>query len=154
MFQSRGVKIDSDDDVGLTNTVRRHFLEHFGHRSVAGVAADYAKDAIIVIQVVNGEERIKVRGQEAIGRYFCDEIFALHPAGQNRAFTCSPYYGQGDRHAVAEWSAKTPSVVITPKASRIRSSSTRQRTRLSSNSFLVGRMGVKIRERLGLCVTI
>lgn len=104
----QGVSIDSDN-IGLTNTIRRHFLEHFGHRDVVGITADYAKDAII-IQVVNGEERTKLHGQDEVGRYFRDGIFALHRAGES-SFQLKSITVK-DRHAVVVWSAKTPSLVI------------------------------------------
>lgn len=105
----QGITIDSDDVV-LTNFIRKHFLEHFGHRDLAGITSDYAPDAIL-IQVVNGQERTKYQGRATIGQYFRDVMFALHPVGES-SFQLESITVQ-HKHALVVWSAKTPTCVIT-----------------------------------------
>lgn len=109
-----GISIDSDD-VALTNAIRKHFLEHFGHRDLNGIVSDYAPDAIL-IQVVNNltgdgkEERTKYHGHDEIRGYF-QKVFELHPAGE-----CSfqlEHITVEQRHGMVGWSAKTPTVVFT-----------------------------------------
>lgn len=113
------VTIESDD-VRLTNAIRCHFLQHFGHRDLDAIVADYAPDAIL-IQVVNGGaartgggggavERTKYHGHDEIRQYYAD-LFTTHPTGES-SFTLE-HVTVEQRHGVVVWSAKTPTTVIT-----------------------------------------
>jgi hypothetical protein len=103
-----GITIESDD-VGLTNGIRKHYLEHFGHRDLAGIVSDYAPEAIL-LQVVNGKERTKYHGHDELRQYFADQVFAKHPAGES-SFRLE-HITVEQRHAMVIWSGKTPTTVI------------------------------------------
>ena len=97
-----GCSIESDDP-RLTNAVRRHFLEHFGHRDLDGIVADYTDDAIMV-NVVNGE-RHSFHGKDEIRTAFQD-IFEQHPT-VNSTFQLKHIIIH-DKNAMVVWRAKTP----------------------------------------------
>lgn len=90
------------DDVHLTNTIRKHYLEHFGHRDLDGMVSGYAPDALM-ITVVNGCRK-KYHGQSEIRKAF-EEIFELHPT------TTSTFHLRNievdHKHGMVFWSAKT-----------------------------------------------
>jgi len=94
--------IDSDDPV-LTNALRRHFLEHFGHRDLDGMVADYAEDAVLV-HVVNGVRK-SYHGHEQI-REALVHTFEQHPS-VNSTFRLEQIVIR-DRVGSVHWSATTP----------------------------------------------
>mmetsp|Transcript_107306 Transcript_107306/g.298407 ORF Transcript_107306/g.298407 Transcript_107306/m.298407 type:complete len:174 (-) Transcript_107306:180-701(-) len=100
-----GCSIESDDP-HLTNLVRKHYLEHFGHRNLDGMVKDYADNAIMV-NVINGERR-SYHGHEEIKDSF-REIFASHPT-VNSTFHLK-HIVIHDRYAMAVWTAKTPTKI-------------------------------------------
>ena len=91
------------DDAHLTNLVRKHFLQHFGHRELDGIVSDYAENAVLV-SVVNGERK-SYRGKEEIREAF-KEAFKMHPT-VNSTFHMK-HIVIHDRNALAVWEAKTP----------------------------------------------
>lgn len=97
-----GCSIESDD-THLTNSVRMHFLQHFGHRDLDGIVSDYVENAVMV-KVVNGERR-SYHGHEEIRRAF-KTIFELHPS-VNSTFHLK-HIVIHDRNCMAVWSATTP----------------------------------------------
>ena len=103
-----GITIESDD-IGLTNAIRKHFLEHFGHRDLNGIVSGYAEDAIL-IQVLNGKERTKYHGHDQIRQYFRDVVFQMHPAGDSSFHL--EHISVDKKHAMVVWSAKTPGLVV------------------------------------------
>lgn len=103
-----GCSIESDNPI-LTNVVRKHFLEHFGHRDLDAMVEDYAANAIVV-NVINGERK-SYHGKEEI-RECLKEIFALHPT-VNSAFNLKHIVIHGaDRYGMAVWTALTPTRVF------------------------------------------
>eukprot|EP00586_Coscinodiscus_wailesii_P018892 CAMPEP_0172515120 /NCGR_PEP_ID=MMETSP1066-20121228/265494_1 /TAXON_ID=671091 /ORGANISM="Coscinodiscus wailesii, Strain CCMP2513" /LENGTH=132 /DNA_ID=CAMNT_0013296075 /DNA_START=46 /DNA_END=441 /DNA_ORIENTATION=+ len=70
-----GCSIESDDP-HLTNLVRRHFLEHFGHRDLDGIVSEYAEGAVLVT-VVNGKRK-SYHSKDEIREAF-EGIFKMHP---------------------------------------------------------------------------
>jgi len=108
-----GVMIESDN-VAITNAIRKHFLEHFGHRDLAGIVSDYDPNAIL-IEVVpddkNDDKRTKCNGHAEIQKYYQDVIFQAHPAGES-SFRLETIKVE-QKHATVVWSAKTPTRVIT-----------------------------------------
>lgn len=102
-----GVIIESDN-VFLTNAIRRHFLEHFGHRDLKGIVNDYAEDAILMVQDNYGQ-RVKYHGQREIESYF-ERAFEVHPEGES-SFQLERIKVE-NRHAECVWSAKTPSLIM------------------------------------------
>jgi ketosteroid isomerase-like protein len=101
-----GCSIESDD-TKLTNAVRRHFLEHFGHRNLDGIAADYAENAIMV-QVLNGERK-SYHGRDEV-RIAFQEIFKLHPTVDSTFHL--KHIVVHDRNAMVVWSAATPTHIF------------------------------------------
>ena len=101
-----GCSIESDD-THLTNAVRRHFLEYFGHRNLEGMVSSYAKDAVLV-HVVNGERK-SFHGRDEIRKAF-EEIFKLHPT-VNSTFELKHIVIHG-RNAMVVWSAATPTHIF------------------------------------------
>jgi hypothetical protein len=97
-----GCSIESDNHV-LTNALRRHFLEHFGHRDLDGIVGDYAEDAVLV-HVINGERK-SYHGRGQI-REAHVATFKQHPT-VNSTFRLERILIQ-DRVAMVTWSAKTP----------------------------------------------
>ena len=108
-----GIDIDSDN-ILLTNAIRKHYLEHFGHRDLSGIVSDYSRDATIIHQVENNqggeEKRCKYHGHEEIRSYYDTLIFPAHPEGdctfRLERIECS------QKHAIVTWSAKTPTLAI------------------------------------------
>ena len=74
--------IDSDSHI-LTNIIRKHYLEHFGHRDMVGLVNDYSPDAIMVT-VINGVRK-SYHGHDEIRTAF-EDVFKLHPT-VNSTFT-------------------------------------------------------------------
>ena len=104
------VVIESDD-VTLTNAIRKHFLEHFGHRDLDGIVAGYAPDAILIVQEEDAEgTRTKHHGHNEIRAYF-QRVFDLHPVGDSSFLMESITVEQ--KHGTCVWSAKTPVLVVT-----------------------------------------
>ncbi|KAL3929657.1 MAG: hypothetical protein SGARI_004690, partial [Bacillariaceae sp.] len=105
-----GVKIDSDD-ILLTNAIRQHYLQHFGHRDMTGIMSLYAPNAIVIqCKMMDGEEvRVKHHGHDEISNHF-QEIFDLH-APVDSSFLLETIKIE-QKHATAVWSAKTPTLVI------------------------------------------
>jgi ketosteroid isomerase-like protein len=103
-----GIVINSDN-VAITNAIRKHFLEHFGHRDLAGLVSDYDPNAIMM-QVTATGERTKFHGHEEIRNYFQNVMFQAHPAGASSFQLESIKVEQ--KHATVVWSAKTPTLVI------------------------------------------
>ena len=98
--------IESDDPV-LTNFVRRHYLEHFGHRDLSGMVSDYSENAVMV-NIVNGE-RTSYHGKAEIEQSLRD-IFKLHPT-VNSTFELK-HIVVHDRNAMVVWVAKTPTHIF------------------------------------------
>jgi ketosteroid isomerase-like protein len=98
--------VDSDDP-RLTNAVRRHFLEHFGHRDLDGMVSGYAENAIMV-NVVNGERK-SYRGHNEIREAF-QGIFKLHPT-VNSTFELK-HIVVHDKNVMVVWSATTPTHIF------------------------------------------
>ena len=94
--------IESDDHI-LTNVLRRHFLEHFGHRNLDSIVADYAEDAVLV-HSINGERK-SYHGHGQIREAFV-ETFKQHPT-VNSIFRLEEIVIR-DRVGMVRWSAKTP----------------------------------------------
>lgn len=94
-------------DPVLTNFIRRHYLEHFGHRDLDGMVSDYAEKAVMV-NIVNGERKTH-RGKMEIESSFRD-IFKLHPT-VNSTFELK-HIVIHDRNAMVVWIAKTPTHVF------------------------------------------
>jgi hypothetical protein len=101
-----GCSIESDDS-HLTNALRMHFLQHFGHRDLDGIVSDYAENAIMV-NVVNGERK-SYHGNKEIREAF-KEFFALHPS-VNSTFHLK-HIVIHDRYCMVVWSATTPTKVF------------------------------------------
>lgn len=91
------------DDPRLTNVVRRHYLEHFGHRDLNGMVSHYAEDAIMV-NVVNGVRK-SYHGKTKIQEAFVN-IFKQHPT-VNSTFQLK-HIVIHDRSVMVIWTAKTP----------------------------------------------
>lgn len=108
-----GITIQSDD-VALTNAVRKHYLEHFGHRDLNGVVLGYSPDAILIVQEDGKEGRTKYHGHDEIRTYYQNVIFRAHPAGDSN-FHLEQITVE-KKHATAVWQAKTPTMVITEGA--------------------------------------
>jgi ketosteroid isomerase-like protein len=102
----QGCSVDSDN-VNLTNIIRRHYLEHFGHRDLDGIVSDYAEHAFMV-HVVNGERK-KYHGTVEIRRAFSD-LFALHPTTDS-SFHLKHVIVHGKHYGMAVWSATTPTAI-------------------------------------------
>ena len=102
-----GCQVDSDDPI-LTNTIRKHYLEHFGHRDLEAIVSDYAPTAYMVT-VVNGE-RAKYHGQDEIRSCFERVIFHQHPTTDS-TFHLKHITVQA-KHAMAVWTAVTPNAVF------------------------------------------
>ena len=104
-----GVVIESDDVI-LTNAIRKHFLEHFGHRDLNGIVSEYTKDAILIIQEEDAEgSRTKYHGHPEIRAYF-EHVFDMHPVGDS-SFQMERITVE-QKHGTCVWSAKTPSLVV------------------------------------------
>jgi len=105
-----GIHIESDD-LSLTNAIRRHFLEHFGHRDLKGIVSDYANDAILI---VHGQDKDKLttkyHGHDEIQSYF-QQVFDIHPKGESSFLLKQIAIEQ--KHGTCIWSAKTPSLDVT-----------------------------------------
>lgn len=97
-----GCSIESDDP-HLTNVVRKHYLEHFGHRDLEGMIKDYTDNAIMV-NVINGERK-SYHGLKEIEASF-QEIFTSHPTVDSTFHL--KHIVIHDRYAMAVWTAKTP----------------------------------------------
>ena len=101
-----GCTVDSDDPK-LTNVIRKHYLEHFGHRDLDGMVSDYSTSAYLVT-VINGE-RCKYRGRDEIRKSFV-KVFQQHPTIDStfhlRQITVEAKHG----HVV--WQAQTPTTVF------------------------------------------
>ena len=95
------------DDTFLTNAVRRHFLQHFGHRDLDGMVNSYAENAVFV-QIVNGERK-SYHGRDEIRAAF-EEVFKLHPT-VNSTFHLK-HIVIHDRDASVVWSGATPTHVF------------------------------------------
>lgn len=115
-----GCSIESDDHI-LTNAVRRHFLEHFGHRDLEAVVADYAEDAVLV-HVINGERK-SYHGHEQIRDAFL-EIFKLHPT-VNSSFLLEAIVIR-DKVAMVYSSAKTPRLSFPQRSDTFRFNTNRK----------------------------
>mmetsp|Transcript_6566 Transcript_6566/g.10403 ORF Transcript_6566/g.10403 Transcript_6566/m.10403 type:complete len:196 (+) Transcript_6566:63-650(+) len=100
--------IIESDDVALTNAIRKHFLEHFGHRDLKGTVNDYSEDAILMVQDDYGQ-RVKYHGHQEIESYF-DHAFEIHPKGDSTFLLES--IKVENRHAECVWSAKTPTLIM------------------------------------------
>ena len=108
--------IDSDD-IGLTNAIRLHYLQHFGHRDMKGILSGYARDAIVIqrkggsdsVMENDDEQRIKHHGHNEIGSLFA-EIFGLH-APVDSSFKLQSIKVE-QKHATVMWSAKTPTLIF------------------------------------------
>ena len=94
--------IESDNHI-LTNALRRHSLEHFGHRNLDGIVGDYAEDAVLV-HLIDGERK-SFRGHGQIREAFV-ETFKEHPTVDS-AFLLEEIVIQ-DRVGIVRWSARTP----------------------------------------------
>lgn len=101
-----GCQIDSDDP-NLTNVIRRHYLDHFGHRDLEKIVADYADDAV-VYKIANGNKQ-RFQGHREIRAAF-EGIFALHPAGSSK-FRLK-HVVVSNRVGIAVWDAETPTSVF------------------------------------------
>eukprot|EP00980_Cylindrotheca_fusiformis_P021443 scaffold8301_cov184-Cylindrotheca_fusiformis.AAC.11 len=97
-----GCSIESDDP-HLTNTVRMHFLQHFGHRDLDGIVSDYDGNAIMV-NVMNGERK-SYHGTTEIRKAF-KAIFKSHPAVYSTFHL--KHIVVKDRYCMVVWSATTP----------------------------------------------
>lgn len=98
--------IESDNHL-LTNKIRRHFLEHFGHRNLEAIVSEYAPDAVMV-KVTNGE-RTSFHGREHIREAYSD-IFELHPTVTS-CFSLRRIAVDG-HNGLAEWEASTPTHIF------------------------------------------
>jgi ketosteroid isomerase-like protein len=94
--------IESDDN-HLTNAVRRHFLEHFGHRDLEATIADYSETGIMVC-VVNGQRK-SYHGKSEI-REACADLFKMIPAVSS-TFSLQNLTVH-DNNVMVVWSAQTP----------------------------------------------
>jgi hypothetical protein len=112
-----GVVIDSDD-VHLTNIIRKHYLEHFGHRDLNGIVSGYSDDNAIVIHKVTDndgdktEHTTKYHGLDEIREYYETVIFKNHPAGESTFRLKRIECEKNSHHAIVTWSAKTPTFAI------------------------------------------
>jgi hypothetical protein len=105
-----GCSIESDDP-HLTNVIRKHYLERFGHRDLEGIVKDYSNNAIMV-NIINGE-RNSYHGHKEIKESF-QEIFQSHPTVDS-TFTLKHIIIH-ERYATAVWTAKTPTKIF-PRSS-------------------------------------
>lgn len=120
-----GLKVDSDD-VHLTNFIRKHYLEHFGHRDINGMMGDYTNngvDATIIHNVTsfdnqkNGgiqeqHSKLKFHGKDEIRSYYTDLIFKVHNIDRH---SCTFHLESITIHknqATVCWTAKTPTLSI------------------------------------------
>ena len=94
--------IESDDPF-LTNAVRRHFLEHFGHRDLDAIVKGYCEEAV-VISVTNGVRKT-YKGHDQIREHFV-ALFALHPTVDS-SFSLRDITIH-DKSAMVVWDATTP----------------------------------------------
>ena len=97
-----GCSVESDD-VRLTNVIRKHYLEHFGHRDLEAMVSGYAENAFL-IEVVNGERK-KYHGRDEIRAAF-RTIFAQHPTTDS-SFQLKHITVEA-KHGMAIWTARTP----------------------------------------------
>jgi ketosteroid isomerase-like protein len=97
-----GCSIESDNHF-LTNALRRHYLEHFGHRNLDNIVTDYAEDAVLV-HLINGERK-SYHGHGQIREAFI-ETFKQHPTVDS-TFRLESIVIR-DKVATVTWSAKTP----------------------------------------------
>jgi hypothetical protein len=119
------LRVESDD-VRLTNFLRRHYLERFGHRDLSGVIHDYANDAIIIHSVTSHDNRSGLggdqqrhtkktfRGKAEILLYYRDLILPIHEEGaegDSSSFRLESIE-INNGNAVVRWSAKTPTLSI------------------------------------------
>jgi hypothetical protein len=100
--------IDSDD-VTLTNVIRAHYLQHFGHRDLDGIVSQYCTGSPVLVHVVNGLDRKSYHGCEEIRAAFA-EIFKLHPT-VNSTFELKQIIVQ-QREATVTWDAQTPTHIF------------------------------------------
>jgi hypothetical protein len=101
-YSEKDCSIESDDN-HLTNAVRRHFLEHIGHRNLEATISDYSETAIMVC-VVNGERK-SYHGITEI-RAGCADLFDMLPA-VNSTFQLQ-HVMIHDNNAMVVWTAQTP----------------------------------------------
>lgn len=119
-------KVDSDD-VHLTNFIRKHYLEHFGHRDINGMMGDYANngvDATIIHNVTSYDNqknggiqeqhtKLKFHGTNEIRSYYTDLVFQVHNIDQPHSCTFSlESIIINQNQATVSWTAKTPTLSI------------------------------------------
>ena len=97
------------DDTSLTNVIRKHYLDHFGHRDLDGMVSDYASHNAVLWNIVNGNKQ-RFEGTVEI-RAALEGIFALHPPGGASTFALKHVVVK-DRVGMAVWTAKTPTSVF------------------------------------------
>jgi hypothetical protein len=100
-------EIDSDD-ITLTNLVRIHYLQHFGHRDLDGICSMYSP-ASVMINVINNERRSYHSPTEI--RTAFQEIFHLHPTVTS-TFELKQILIQ-QKTATIQWEAQTPTHLFT-----------------------------------------
>lgn len=123
-----GLTVDSDD-VHLTNFIRKHYLEHFGHRDLNGMMSDYANnaDTTIIHNVTSFDNqknggiqeqhtKSKFHGKDEIRSYYSDLVFQVH-----NDHSCTFHLESitiNSNQATVSWTARTPTISIVDAVDR------------------------------------
>mmetsp|Transcript_26158 Transcript_26158/g.29309 ORF Transcript_26158/g.29309 Transcript_26158/m.29309 type:complete len:263 (+) Transcript_26158:160-948(+) len=119
------------DDVQMTNFLRKHYLEHFGHRDINGMMGDYAINGVdggatIIHNVTSYDNqknggsqeqhtKLKFHGLTEIRAYYTDLVFPVHSNTEQPNHACTFSLESMTIHknqATVCWTAKTPTLSI------------------------------------------
>jgi ketosteroid isomerase-like protein len=110
-----GLHVESDN-FALTNTIRKHYLVHFGHRDLEALVQEYHPQAVIVHkhnlvfpaeQQQQQQHRSSFHGHDQIRSAFRD-IFEIHPTVNSTFHLKEIVVTNNGRTARVVWSATTP----------------------------------------------